>query len=145
MSFGYMGKVLHVSLTDGTFWIEEPPEEFYRTYLGGSGVGLYYLLREMPAGADPLGPDNVLTFAVGVVTGAAFSVQSRCTANARSPLTGAIGDSQVGGFFPAELKATGFDALVLTGAAAAPVYLWIKDGAVEVRDAAHLWGQDTAA
>jgi aldehyde:ferredoxin oxidoreductase len=140
-----MGKVLHVNLTDGSSRVEEPPEAFYRTYLGGSGIGLYYLLREMPAGVDPLGPHNMLTFAVGVVTGAAFSGQSRCTANARSPLTGAIGDSQVGGFFPAELKATGFDALVLTGAAAAPVYLWMKDGAVEVRDAAHLWGQDTAA
>ncbi|HLH24352.1 MAG TPA: aldehyde ferredoxin oxidoreductase family protein [Chloroflexota bacterium] len=144
MPYGFLGKVLHVDLTRAAWTVEEPPEALYRTYLGGSGLGLYYLLREMPPGTPALAPENVLVFSLGVVTGAAFSGQSRCTANARSPLTGAIGDSQVGGFFPAELKAAGFDALVIRGAAATPVYLWIKDGAVELRPADHLWGADTA-
>lgn len=144
MPYGYIGRVLRVDLSEGTCTVEEQPETFYRNYLGGSGIGLYYLLRELPPGCDPLSPDNMLVFATGVVTGTPFSGQSRCTASAKSPLTGAIGDSQVGGFFPAELKAAGFDAIVITGAAAAPVYLWIKDGAAELRDAGHLWGKDTA-
>src|SRR5438874_3022084 len=105
MPYGYTGKILKVDLTNRTWQVDEQPDEFYRTYLGGSSIGLYYLLREMPAGADPLGPDNVLALSVGVVTGTAFSGQARCSANARSPLTGAIGDSQAGGSFPAELKA----------------------------------------
>src|SRR5450756_1169427 len=100
MPFGYNGKILKVDLTHHSCEVEEPQESFYREYLGGSGIGLYYILKEMPAGADPLGPDNILTFAVGVVTGAPFSGQSRICANAKSPLTGAIGDSQAGGFFP---------------------------------------------
>jgi aldehyde:ferredoxin oxidoreductase len=144
MPHGYVGKILHVDLTHGTSEVEEQPDEFYRTYLGGSGMGLYYLLRGLAPGTEPLSPDNVLVFAAGVATGTPFTGQSRCAATARSPLTGAVGDSQVGGFFPAELKSAGFDAVVLKGAAPKPVYLWIKDGAVELRDAGHLWGKDTA-
>ena len=143
MPFGYNGKILKVDLTHHSWEVEEPQESFYREYLGGSGIGLYYILKEMPAGADPLGPDNILTFAVGVVTGAPFSGQSRICANAKSPLTGAIGDSQAGGFFPAELKAAGYDAIILKGQSPLPVYLWIKDGAVEIRDASNLWGKET--
>ncbi len=143
MAFGYNGKILVVDLTFRTWQVEEQPEEFYRRYLGGSGLGLYYILRDMPPGADPLGPDNVLTFAVGVVTGAPFSGQARISANAKSPLTGAIGDAQAGGFFPAEMKFSGYDAIVLKGKAPSPVYLWIKDGQVEIRSASHLWGKST--
>ncbi|MBI4579183.1 MAG: aldehyde ferredoxin oxidoreductase family protein, partial [Planctomycetes bacterium] len=143
MPYGYAGATLKVDLTNASWSVDEPPEAFYRSYLGGSGIGLHYLLREMRAGADPLGPDNVLTFAVGVVTGTPLSGQSRISANARSPLTGAIGDSQAGGYFPAELKAAGFDALVLKGRADRPMYLWIRNGAVELRDAGHLWGKST--
>lgn len=143
MPYGYNGKILKVDLTSRDWEVDEPGEEFYRKYLGGSNIGLHYLLTEMPAGADPLGPENILIFAVGVVTGAPFSGQSRICANARSPLTGAIGDAQAGGFFPAQLKAAGYDAIVLKGQASSPVYLWIKDGQVEIRDAAHLWGKTT--
>jgi aldehyde:ferredoxin oxidoreductase len=143
MAFGYNGKILLVDLTALTWQVEEPPEDFYRRYLGGSGIGLYYILRDMPPKADPLGPENILTFAIGVVTGAPFSGQSRISANAKSPLTGAIGDSQAGGFFPAEMKRAGYDAIVLKGRASSPVYIWIKDGQVEIRDASHLWGKIT--
>ncbi|MCL4535425.1 MAG: aldehyde ferredoxin oxidoreductase family protein [Bacteroidetes bacterium] len=143
MALGYNGKVLLVDLTSRTWQVEEQPEEFYRRYLGGSGIGLYYVLRDMPSRADPLGPDNILAFSVGVVTGAPFSGQSRISANAKSPLTGAIGDAQAGGFFPAEMKYSGYDAIVLKGKAASPVYLWIRDGQVEVREASHLWGKTT--
>jgi len=141
MPHGYHGRILHAHLTTGRLWVEEPPEAFYRFYMGGSNFGLYYILKHMPTGADPLGPDNVLTFMLSVVTGVAISGQSRMTINARSPLSGGIGDSQVGGFFPAELKFAGFDGIVVYGQAPKPVYLWIHDGQAELRDAAHLWGK----
>jgi aldehyde:ferredoxin oxidoreductase len=139
----YTGNVLHVDLTNGKTWVENPPEEFYRKYGGGSAMGMYYILKEMPPKADPLSPENVLTLFLGVPTGLAISGQSRMVANAKSPLTGAIGDSQCGGFFPAEMKFAGFDGIVFTGRSPKPVYLWIKDGVVELRDASHLWGKLT--
>ncbi|HWM77258.1 MAG TPA: aldehyde ferredoxin oxidoreductase N-terminal domain-containing protein, partial [Methylomirabilota bacterium] len=98
----------------------------------------------IPPGADPLGPDNVLVMAVSPLTGLAISGQSRMTACARSPLTGAIGDSQCGGFFPAEMRAAGAEAIVFTGQAKEPVYLWLNDGKAELCPAKHLWGKVTA-
>lgn len=143
MPYGYNGKILHVDLTHARATVETPSESFYRMYMGGSAMGLFYILREMPKGADALGADNVLTLMTGVTTGAAISGQSRINANAKSPISGGIGDSQGGGFFPAELKFAGFDGIVVKGKAPKPVYLWIKDGVVEFRDAAHLAGKLT--
>ncbi len=141
MPNGYNGKILHVDLTKGTLGVEEPNEAFYRKYLGGSAMGMHYILREMPKGADPLGPENVLTLFAGVTTGAAISGQSRLNANAKSPISGGIGDSQSGGFFPAELKFAGFDGIVIKGKSSKPVYLAIIEGKYELRDAAHLMGK----
>ena len=143
MPHGYHGKILHVDLSNGEIEIEQPDEAFYRRYMGGSAVGAHYLLKHTPAGADPLGPDNTLTLALSVITGAPISGQSRMTAVAKSPLTEAIGDSQSGGFFPAEMKFAGFDAIVIRGKADNPVYLWVHDGQAELRDASHLWGKIT--
>ena len=143
MANGYNGKILHVDLTSGQLSVEEPDEAFYRKYMGGSALAMHYILKEMPSGVDPLGPDNVLVLALSVLTGTAVSGQSRMTASAKSPLTGAIGDSQGGGFFPAELKFAGFDAVVIKGKAEKPVYLSINEGSYELRDAAHLWGKVT--
>ncbi len=143
MAHGYNGKILHIDLTSGQFSVEEPGTAFYRKYMGGSAMAMHYLLKEMPAGVDPLGPENVLVLALSVLTGTAISGQSRMTAAAKSPLTGAIGDSQGGGFWPAELKFSGFDAIVIKGKAEKPVYLWIHDGEYELRDATHLWGKIT--
>lgn len=143
MPYGYNGKILHVDLTNGKFRVEEPGEAFYRKYMGGSAFAMHYLLKDMPVGVDPLGPDNVLVLALSVLTGTAISGQSRMTAAAKSPLTGAIGDSQGGGFFPAELKFAGFDAVIIKGKAEKPVYLWINEGNYELRDASHLWGKIT--
>ena len=140
MPNGYHGKILHVELTEGRVWIEEPEAAFYRKYMGGTNIGMHYILEKMKPGADPLGPDNVLTIMLSVLTGAPFSGQSRMSINAKSPLTGAIGDSQAGGFFPAELKYAGFDGIVVTGESDHPVYLWVHDGEAELRDASHLWG-----
>src|SRR5574339_1024481 len=143
MPNGYNGKVLHVDLTSGALTVEEPKEAFYRKYMGGSAMGMHYILRDMPKGADPVGPDNILTLMTGVTTGAAISGQSRINANAESPISGGIGDSQGGGFFPAELKFAGFDGIVIKGKSPKPVYLVIVDGQAELRDAAHLMGKKT--
>jgi len=144
MSYGYHGKILHVDLSAGKVKVEEPEEAFYRKYMGGSAMGAYYLLKHSPSGADPLGPENTLSLMVGVVTGAPFSGQSRVVATAKSPETELVGDAQAGGFWPAELKAAGFDGIVIHGQAERPLYLWVNDGKAELRDAAHLWGQFTA-
>ncbi|MFO7697201.1 MAG: aldehyde ferredoxin oxidoreductase N-terminal domain-containing protein, partial [Anaerolineae bacterium] len=93
---GFAGKILHVNLTTGHIETEQPAEEFYRTYWGGSAMGTYYLLKNTPAGADPLGPANTLSFMLSAATGAAVSGQSRCTTTAKSPTSGLIGDSQAG-------------------------------------------------
>jgi aldehyde:ferredoxin oxidoreductase len=143
MPNGYNGKILHINLTTGQMTVEEPPESFYRKYMGGSALNMYYLLKEIPAGVDPLGPDNVLALSVSVTTGAPVSGQSRMTASAKSPLTDAIGDGQCGGFFPAEMKFAGFDAFIIKGKSPRPVYLWVNDGQYELRDAGHLWGKIT--
>lgn len=143
MPNGYTGKILHVDLTKGSLTVEEPKDSFYRKYLGGSAMGMHYILRDIPKGADALGPENVLTLMAGVTTGAAISGQSRLNANAKSPISGGIGDSQSGGFFPAELKFAGFDGIVIKGKSPKPVYLCIVDGTYELRDASHLMGKKT--
>lgn len=143
MSFGYHGKILHVDLTTAEVTVEQPPESFYRTYMGGSAMGLYYILREVPQGADPLGPENLLTVFDSVVTGASISGQSRVSVNAKSPLSGGIGDSQAGGFFPAELKFAGYDGIVFRGQSPEWVYLSIRDGKAELHPALHLVGKVT--
>ena len=143
MPNGYNGKILHVDLSHGKLVSEEPHESFYRQYMGGSAMGLYYILHGMPAGVDPLSPDNILTLMLSVTTGASISGQSRINANAKSPLTGAIGDSQAGGFFPAEMKFAGYDGIVIKGRSPKPVYLSILDGEAKLHDAAHLVGKVT--
>ena len=123
----------HVDLTRGTVEVKTLPEDVYRKYPGGSALAAYLVTQMIKPGADPLGPDNVLVMAVSPLTGLPISGQSRMTACARSPLTGAIGDSQCGGFFPAEMRAAGTDAIVFTGQSPEPVYLWLHDGTAELR------------
>lgn len=144
MPNGYNGKILHVNLTSGALTVEEPAEVFYRKYLGGLGIGMYYILKEVPVGVDPLGPENVLAVTLSVLTGAPISGQSRVVANAKSPVTKGIGASEAGGFWPAQAKATGFDAFIIRGKSEKPVYLWVHDGKAELRDASHLSGRITA-
>jgi aldehyde:ferredoxin oxidoreductase len=140
---GTYGKILNVDLTSGKIHVENPPDEFYRLLLGGRGMIAYYLLRDLPAGADPLSPDNLLVFAPGVLQGTNIPGSGRHNVGGKSPLTGAIGSSESGGWWGNEFKRSGFDALVVRGKAEKPVYLWIKDGVVEIRPAGHLWGLKT--
>ncbi len=144
MAYGYHGKILHVDLTQGALEVETPDDVFYRTYMGGSAMGAYYLLKHSPAGCDPLGPENTLSLMVGVATGAPISGQSRVSATAKSPISELADASEAGGFWPAELKFAGFDGIVIHGKATQPVYLWIHDGEAELRDATHLIGRFTA-
>jgi aldehyde:ferredoxin oxidoreductase len=143
MPYGYCGQILKVNLTTGQFLVDRPSEDEYRRYGGGSCLAMTYMLRDMPPGVDAFDPRSVLVFAPSVVTGAPLSGLSRFNITAKSPLTGTIGDSQGGGFWGAELKMTGFDAIVITGRAKQPVYLWIQDGTAQIRPAVHLWGLDT--
>ncbi|MBI4339592.1 MAG: aldehyde ferredoxin oxidoreductase family protein [Chloroflexi bacterium] len=138
---GLTGKILRVDLGERRVWVEEPNELFYRRYLGGAGFVGYYLLKEMKPGADALSPDNVLVFALGAMTGTPMPGASRNCIGAKSPLSGGIAKSEVGGFFGFELKRAGYDSLVVTGRASCPVYLWLHDGEVEIKDAQHLWGK----
>ena len=140
MPYGYNGKILHVNLSDLRYDIEEPDERFYRTYFGGGGLAAYYLLNDLDPGIDPLSPDNILIFALSVVTGAPLSGFSRYTIAAKSPLTGGFAETEAGGYFGPELKFSGFDAIIFKGKAPKPVYLWIHEGRVEIRDAGALWG-----
>jgi aldehyde:ferredoxin oxidoreductase len=141
--YGYWNKILHVNLSDRRTWIEEPGDEFFRHYGGGRGFIAHYLLKHVPKGADPLGPDNLLVFAPGVLTGAPVPGAGRHSVGAKSPLTGGFGESEAGGFWGAELKRAGWDAIVVHGVSPTPVYLWINEGQVELRDASHLWGKIT--
>jgi len=142
MPYGYNGKVLHVDLSKNAWYVETPSEKWYRTYMGGSAFASYYLLKMVKPGIDPLSADNVLVFATSVICGAPLSGYNRYTVAAKSPLTGGFGESEAGGYFGPELKFAGFDAVVITGKAAKPVYLFIHDGEVEIRDAESIWGLD---
>jgi aldehyde:ferredoxin oxidoreductase len=140
---GYNGKILRVDLTTSNISVEEPDENFYRRYFGGSGFISYYLLKELKGGEDPLGPENRLIFATGPLTGVPVSGTGRNSVGAKSPLTNGHGNAEVGGFWGSELKHAGYDAIVIVGKAKSPVYLWIEDGKVEIRDARHIWGKTT--
>jgi len=142
MTFGYNRQILRVDLTRRKIRVEKPPESFYRRYFGGRGVVTYYLLKELGSAIDPLGSRNILVFAPGVVTGAPIPGSGRNSVGAKSPLTGAYGEAEAGGFWGAELKHAGFDGIVIKGKAKSQVYLWIHDGEVEIQDAQHLWGLD---
>lgn len=139
---GFSGNILYVDLTTGNLHTETISEADYRLYPGGRGLAAYLLLRHLPRGADPLGPDNALVLATGLLTGAPFSTATRFTAAARSPLTGAYGESEAGGFWGPELKMAGWEAIVVTGQAPSPVYLSIRNDRAELRDATHLWGRE---
>jgi aldehyde:ferredoxin oxidoreductase len=140
---GTHGKILHVNLTTSETHVEQPGDEFYRLLVGGRAVVAYFLLRDLPPHTDPLSPDNLLIFAPGIMQGTNLPGAGRHGVGGKSPLTGAIGSSEAGGWWGHEFKRAGFDALVIRGRAKSPVYLWIKDGKVEIRPADHLWGQLT--
>ena len=140
---GYAGKFLWVNLTDGTMREEVPSEDLLRDFIGGYGIGAKVLYDHMPAGVDPLGPENILGMLTGPLTATSAPTSTRWTVVAKSPLTGGWGDANGSGYFAIALKQAGFDAIFFTGISEKPVYLYLEDGKAELRDASDLWGRDT--
>lgn len=140
---GINNKILRVDLDTGSIAVEEPGEGFFRQYFGGRGLIAHYLLKEVPKGTDPLGPENLFIMSAGPLTGAPFAGAGRHSVGAKSPLTGAYGDGEAGGFWGAELKKAGLDAIIVKGVSSDPVYLYVEDGQAEIRDASHLKGRPT--
>src|ERR1700738_4500365 len=138
MPNGYWDRILHVDLSAGTTRVEYLGEAFWRRHLGGRSFIAHYLLTRVPIAADPRAPENALVSAAGVLTGTPFPGAGRHSVGAKSPMTGLFGESEAGGFWGAELRHAGWDGIVLHGRADRPVYLWIQDEAVEIKDAAHL-------
>jgi len=143
MGNGYFGRVLVVDLAARTAHIRALREEAVRRYWGGSGLGVALLQELGDPTVDAYDPRNPLIFAPGLLTGTTLPGVTRTSVCAKAPLTGIFGEATVGGTWGAELKFCGFDALVFTGEASAPVYLWLQDDVAEIRPAGHLWGKDT--
>ena len=143
MTSGWAGNILRVDLTEGKVTSEPLPESWQTQFLGGSGINDWILWNEVPPEVEPLSPENRLIFGVGPLAGTLIPLGSRTHVTTRSPLTGIFGDSNGGGFWSTMLKYAGYDHLIIQGKADKPVYLWITDDQVSIRDAAHLWGQDT--
>ena len=143
MAFAAMGKILNVDLATGEIRAEGVPDEIYRKVLSGTGLAAWILHERIPAGADPLGPDNILGFVAGILTGTPSYFTGRWSVVGKSPLTGCWGDANCGGNLAPAIKRNGFDGIFFRGTSEKPVYLYVKNGRAELRDASHLWGKDT--
>ena len=139
---GYVGRFLNVDLSSGELSDEVPDEALLRDFVGGYGLGARVLYERMDPGADPLGPDNILGFVTGPLTGTNALMASRYCAVAKSPLTGGWGDASSGGEFGPAMKFAGYDAIFVEGISEQPVYILIDDGQTEIRPADDLWGLD---
>ena len=139
---GYLGSVLEVDLSNGDITTCKIDDEIYEAYLSGMGLGAYYLYKHIPAHADPLGPDNILGFVSGLLTGTGSLMTGRWMALCKSPLTGGWGDANCGGYLSPAIKRCGYDAIFFRGISEKPVYLYVDSSGAELRDAAHLWGKD---
>ena len=140
---GWMSKILRVDLMTGKCTVESLDPMVAKNYIGGRGLGIYYLNQEVDPKIEPLSPDNLLVMATGPLTGTGAPTGARYMVMTKSPLTGAITCSNSGGLFPTELKRAGFDAIIFSGRAEAPVYLWIDQGNADIRKADHIWGKNT--
>lgn len=142
---GWHGKLLRVNLTTQTTSVEDIDPKVCRDFIGGRGVAMYYISKEVDPLVDPLAPENKLVFAAGPLTATPAPTGNRYMVVTKSPLTGALAHSNSGGDFPTWMKRTGFDLFIFEGKAKEPVYLWVNEDRVEVRSAAHVWGKDVPA
>ncbi|RPI32380.1 MAG: hypothetical protein EHM70_09095, partial [Chloroflexota bacterium] len=140
---GVAGKILTIDLTHRTFRVEQVPDEVYRHYLSGLGLGVKILYDRIPPAADPLGPENILGFVGGVLTGLNVLFAGRFLVVGKSPLTGGWGDSNCGGNLAPAIKQCGYDGIFFEGCAGEPVYIYIHEGEISILPAADLWGKDT--
>jgi aldehyde:ferredoxin oxidoreductase len=139
----FSGKIFDINLSTATWKILPLPRKLTRQYLGGRGYNVQFLFHNLSTTADPLGPENLLLFSGGLLTGTAAPSSARLHINARSPLTGILGSSNVGGGFGATLRSCGIQSLIVRGKAPDPVYLWIDSDTIEIRNAKSIWGLDT--
>jgi aldehyde:ferredoxin oxidoreductase len=140
---GYNGKILRVNLSTKKSSAELTNEQFCRRYIGGAGFVTYFLWKELMPTTDALGADNKLIFALGPLSGLPIPGAARHCVGAKSPLTGGIAKSEVGGYWAVQLKRAGYDAIIIEGKAEKPSYIFIRDGEVTIKDASHLWGRET--
>jgi aldehyde:ferredoxin oxidoreductase len=141
VSYGFMGRILRVNLSQGKITAENIRSDWAEKYMGGSGLATRYLYEQVPKGADPLGPENVLIFMTGPLTGTASASASRYSVVAKSPLTGIWGHANSGGSFGPALKRSGYDGIIFEGISSDLVYMTIIDGQAELCAAEHLWGK----
>ena len=141
--YGWTGNILRVDLSEQTVLQEKLDSKVARNYLGGRGLGIYFLSRELDPACNPLSPENILVLATGPLTGTRAPTAARAMVTTKSPLTNALTCSNTGGYFPAELKKSGIDLIIFQGCAPEPMYLWIKNGQAELRPAGHIWGKTT--
>ncbi|WP_027308329.1 aldehyde ferredoxin oxidoreductase family protein [Caloramator sp. ALD01] len=139
--FGYRGTILRVNLTTGEIKKEELDKNLAEKFIGGRGLATKLYYDEVGAKVDPFDEKNKIIIATGPLTGTIAPTGGRYMVVTKSPLTGTIACSNSGGFFGAELKNAGYDMIIIEGRAQTPVYLWIEDDVVEIRDASHLWGK----
>ena len=139
----FLGQVVDIDLNTGSVKFSAFPDELTLRYLGGRGFNVQYRYQQLPADADPLGPENLLLLSCGLLTGTAAPSSARLHINARSPLTGLLGSSNVGGGFGAQLRSCGIQSIIIRGMAPEPVYLWIDRDHIDIRNAKSLWGLDT--
>ena len=142
---GYGGRILRVDLTNGTVTKEPTPPDVARDFIGGRGFGIYFLLKEVPQGTDPLGPENKLIISSGPISGLMIPGGGKCDWTTKAPLTGGYASASMGGHFTAEMRYAGLDSIILEGISPKPVYLFIDDDTIELRDASDLWGKATFA
>ncbi|MFQ5843007.1 MAG: aldehyde ferredoxin oxidoreductase family protein, partial [Thermodesulfobacteriota bacterium] len=133
-------KIAYIDLTTGAVETKPIPIEIRKKWIGGRGLDAYLLYNHTKGGIDPLGSDNVAIISAGILVGTLASASARTHIMGKSPLTGGVGSANMGGFFAPELRWAGFDHLVIKGKAEKPVYVWINDGEIEIRDAKNLWG-----
>ncbi|MEH0018151.1 MAG: aldehyde ferredoxin oxidoreductase family protein [Desulfobacter sp.] len=141
-SKGYMGRIMTVDLTTQTIGTEAISPRVYTTFLSGMGLAAHVLYHSIPAGADPLGPDNTIGFVSGLLTGTGSLFTGRWMVTALSPLTGGWGEANCGGSFSPAIKRCGVDGIFFSGTSPSPVYLYVDDRGAELRDAQDLWGKD---
>jgi aldehyde:ferredoxin oxidoreductase len=142
MGYGFWGKLLEVDLRRGQMKESAVPEENFRNYIGGSGLGAKILYEELDPGIDALAPENTLIFMAGLLTGTMVPCACRAVVCARSPLTGIWNESAAGGYWGANLRFSGYDGIILRHRSEKPVYLWVSDQGAELRDATGIWGRD---
>ncbi|MCF6097123.1 aldehyde ferredoxin oxidoreductase family protein [Thermovorax subterraneus] len=141
--YGYWNKIIRINLTNKTYSLETIKEELWRKYLGGSGLGAKLMYDEVNPGIDPLGHENKIFFLTGPFCGTNIPTSGRHAAVTKSPLTGIFAESDVGGSWGYELKRAGYDGIIIEGKAESPVYIYIEDSKIEIKDARHIWGKDT--